>query len=94
MQFEWGGIKAESNKDKHQGVTFDEAVSCFFDPDQIAFYDPDHSDDEDREILVGHSEQGRLLTVCYTLRGDAIRIISARKATNQEVEDYARRIRF
>ena len=92
MQFEWDGIKAESNKDKHQGVTFDEAVSCFFDPDQIAFYDPDHSDDEDREILVGHSELGRLLTVSYTLRNNAILIISARKATHREAEDYARRI--
>ncbi|MDE0513764.1 MAG: BrnT family toxin [Gammaproteobacteria bacterium] len=92
MQFEWDGIKAESNKDKHQGVTFDEAVSCFFDPDQIAFYDPDHSDDEDREILVGHSDLGRLLAVSYTLRNDAIRIISARKATHREIEDYARTI--
>ena len=92
MQFEWDVIKAESNKDKHQGVTFDEAVSCFFDPDQIAFYDPDHSDDEDREILVGHSDLGRLLTVSYTLRNNAIRIISARKATHREAEDYARRI--
>lgn len=92
MQFEWDYVKAESNKDKHQGVTFDEAVSCFFDPDQIAFYDPDHSDDEDREILVGHSDLGRLLTVSYTLRNNAIRIISARKATHREAEDYARRI--
>ena len=92
MHFEWNDIKAESNKDKHQGVTFDEAVSCFFDPEQIAFYDPDHSDDEDREILVGHSDLGRLLTVSYTLRDNAIRIISARKATNREAEDYARRI--
>ena len=92
MQFEWDYVKAESNKDKHQGVTFDEAVSCFFDPDQIAFYDPDHSDDEDREILVGHSDLGRLLTVSYTLRNNAIRIISARKATHLEAEDYARRI--
>ena len=92
MHFEWSDIKAESNKDKHQGVTFDEAVSCFFDPEQIAFYDPDHSDDEDREILVGHSDLGRLLTVSYTLRDNAIRIISARKATNREAEDYARRI--
>ncbi len=92
MHFEWDDIKAGNNKDKHQGVTFDEAVSCFFDPDQVAFYDPDHSDDEDREILVGHSEQGRLLTVNYTLRNNAIRIISARKATHREAEDYARRI--
>ena len=92
MHFEWDYVKAESNKDKHQGVTFDEAVSCFFDPAQIAFYDPDYSDDEDREILVGHSDLGRLLTVSYTLRNNAIRIISARKATHREAEDYARRI--
>lgn len=92
MQFEWDGIKAESNKGKHQGVAFDEAVSCFFEPDQVAFYGPDHSDDEDREILVGHSGPGRLLTVSYTLRNNAIRIISARKATHREAEDYARRI--
>lgn len=93
MHFEWDINKAETNKDKHQGTTFDEAVSCFFDPGQVAFYDPDHSDDEDREILLGHSEQGRLLTVSYTLRDDVIRIISARKATNHEAEDYARRVR-
>ena len=92
MHFEWDEIKAGSNRDKHLGVTFDEAVSCFFEPDQIAFYDPYHSDDEDREILVGHSGQGRLLTASYTLRDNAIRIISARKATNYEAEDCARRI--
>ena len=92
MHFEWDKNKAEINKDKHQGVTFDEAVSCFFDLRQIAFYDPEHSDDEDREILLGRSEQGRLLTVSYTLRDDVIRIISARKATNHEAEDYARGI--
>ncbi len=84
MHFEWNENKAEVNKDKHQGVTFDEAVSCF--------YDPDHSNDEDREILIGHSEQGRLLTISYTLRDNVIRIISARKATNHEAEYYARRI--
>lgn len=93
MHFEWDENKAESNRDKHQGVTFDEAVSCFFDPDQITFYDPDHSDNEDREILVGHSEQGRLLMISYALRDNALRIISARKATKQETDDYAQRIR-
>ena len=92
MHFKWDELKAEINKDKHQGVTFEEAVTCFYDHDQIAFYDPDHSDYEDREILIGHSEQGRLLTVNYTLRDNTVRIISARKATNHEAEDYARRI--
>jgi uncharacterized DUF497 family protein len=57
---------------------------------QVAFYDPDHSDDEDREILIGHSKNGRLLLVVYTVRGETVRIISARRATRKEAEDYAR----
>ena len=59
MQFEWHALKAEANSHKH-GVTFDEARSCFFDLKQIAFDDPDHSEAEDRELLIGHSDQGRL----------------------------------
>ncbi len=61
MQFEWHALKAEANSHKH-GVTFDEARSCFFDLKQIAFDDPDHSEAEDRELLIGHSDQGRLLS--------------------------------
>lgn len=56
---------------------------------QIAFYDPAHSDDETRELLIGHDGDGRLLLISYTMRYDAIRIISARKATQQEATDYA-----
>lgn len=56
---------------------------------QVAFYDPDRSDNEDREILIGHSNHGRLPVVVYTVRGDAIRIISARRASRKEAEDYA-----
>ncbi len=91
MHFEWDDSKANANKAKH-GLAFEEAMSCFYDPEQIAFYDPDHSELEDREILIGCSNQGRLLMVSYTIRDDAIRIISARKATKQEAEDYAKRV--
>lgn len=56
---------------------------------QVAFYDPDHNDNEDHEILIGHSNHGRLLVVVYTVGGDAIRIISARRASRKEAENYA-----
>jgi hypothetical protein len=91
MHFEWDESKAENNQHKH-GVSFQEASSCFYDPHQVAFYDPDHSEEEDREILVGHSNQGRLLLVVYTLREDTIRLISARSATKREANDYAQGI--
>jgi hypothetical protein len=91
MQFEWDEVKAQKNVQKH-GIGFEEALSCFFDPHQVAFYDPDHSQSEDREILIGYSQQGRLLLTAYTIRGDVIRIISARKATKREAEDYAQGI--
>jgi uncharacterized DUF497 family protein len=91
MHFEWDDDKAEANQAKH-GVSFTEALSCFYDPEQLAFYDPDHSEDEDRELLIGHSEKGRLLCVSYTLRGQTIRLISARKATRREAKTYAQGI--
>ena len=88
MQFEWDERKATANAKKH-GVTLVEAASCFFDPHQIAFYDPDHSQNEERELLIGHSSQGRLVIASYTLQDDVIRIISARRATRQEAKQYA-----
>ncbi|MFV2056725.1 MAG: BrnT family toxin [Thiohalomonadales bacterium] len=91
MHFEWNEDKALNNQQKH-GVSFSEALTCFYDPQQVIFYDPDHSDDEDREILLGHSNQARLLLVVFTLREDTVRIISARKSTKREAEDYARGI--
>lgn len=63
-----------------------------YDINQIGFYDPDHSQDEDREILIGHSNQGKLLVVVYVLKQDIIRIISARKATSKESKLYAQGI--
>ncbi len=91
MQFEWDDNKAKRNERKHR-VSFNEAMTSFYDPIQVAFYDEDHSNYEDRELLLGHSNQGRLLLVSYTLRGNTIRIISARRATRQEEKDYARGI--
>lgn len=83
MEFEWDEAKAASNHRKH-GVTFGEAATAFADPLAAIFPDPDHSDDETREILVGHSERGRLLIVSYTERPPNIRIISARVANPRE----------
>ena len=91
IAFEWDIDKARANVGKH-GVTFEEARSCFYDPRQIVFYDPDHSNDEDRELLIAHSNQGRVLLVSYTIRTDVVRIISARKATNSEEVRYAQGI--
>jgi uncharacterized DUF497 family protein len=91
MQFTWSETKAARNKARHR-VAFEEAQTCFYDPFQVAFYDPDHSEREDREILIAHSNRGRLLLVSYTLRGSTVRIISARKTTRVEAEIYAQGI--
>jgi uncharacterized DUF497 family protein len=91
MKFVWNESKGEANATKHR-VTFEEAQTCFYDPHQIAFYDPDHSEDEDRELLIGHSNRGRLLLISYTIRSNSIRLISARKATRKEANSYAKGI--
>jgi uncharacterized protein len=91
MRFEWHEQKAQTNIKKH-GISFEEAVGCFYDPHQVAFEDPDHHEDELREILIGHSQKGRLLLVVYTVRGKTIRLISARLATKREAKDYAQGI--
>jgi uncharacterized DUF497 family protein len=83
MQFEWDRDKARRNLKKH-GVTFDEAVTVFYDPLSATFDDPDHSVGERRRITIGFSAQGRLVVVCHTERGSAVRIISARPATARE----------
>lgn len=90
MEFEWDGNKAASNLSKH-GVSFDEARTVFDDTFYIDFYDPDHSYDEQRYIIVGQSVQSRLLVVSYTERGNVIRLISARRATRKERETYEKR---
>ena len=88
MEFEWDEAKAATNLGKH-GVSFTEATTAFADPLAAIFPDPDHSDDEEREILVGYSEYNLLLIVSYTVRADAIRIISARKASRSERQSHA-----
>ncbi len=87
MVFEWDADKATKNLSKH-GVSFDEARTVFNDPLYIDFYDPDHSDEEERYLVIGESSNGRLLIVSYTERGDAVRLISAREATPAERKDY------
>jgi uncharacterized protein len=87
MRFDWDENKAASNLSKH-GVSFDEVKTVFDDPLYVDFYDPAHSDDEDRYLIVGESNQGRLLIVSYTERGNLIRLISAREVTRTEREVY------
>lgn len=87
MEFEWDENKAAANLSKHD-VAFDEAKTVFEDALYVDFYDPDHSYDEHRYIIVGQSELGRLLIVSYTERGDAIRLISARETTRKERQAY------
>jgi uncharacterized DUF497 family protein len=91
VRFEWDARKSASNARKH-GVTFQEAQSAFADPDGKVIEDPDHSDEEDRYVLLGLSYALRLLVVVHALRGesDVIRIISARKATPRETTFYRR----
>jgi len=83
MEFEWDPGKAMRNLRKH-GVSFDEAVTAFYDPLSATFDDPDHSIGEQRYITVGFSSRNRLLIVGHTERGKAVRIISARLATAHE----------
>ena len=87
MEFEWNESKATANLSKH-GVSFDEAKTVFDDPLYVDFYDPDHSHDEYRYIIFGESQQGRLLLVSYTERGNVIRLISAREVTRMERKVY------
>jgi uncharacterized DUF497 family protein len=88
MNFEWDENRAAINLKKH-GVSFDKAKSIFDDPLYIDFYDPDHSEGENRYIIMGLLLQNRLLLVAYTERGDAIRLISARETTRVERKLYA-----
>ena len=83
MHFEWDRAKAEANRRKHR-VTFDEAVSVFYDPLSATFLDPGSSPTEERLITLGHSSRQRLLVVVHTEQGETIRIISARLATAHE----------
>ena len=83
LLFEWDPKKARRNLVIH-GVSFDEASTVFQDPLSITIDDPLHSEDEERSVLLGHSYRNRLLVIVHTERGDRIRLISARVATNRE----------
>ena len=89
MKFEWDENKNLINQRKH-GINFDEASSVFFDERAILFDDPEHSDYEDRFLLLGMSETANVCIVCHCYRESdtVIRIISARKATRKEVDRY------
>jgi hypothetical protein len=88
IQFEWDRDKAAANLRKH-GVSFDEAGTVFNDALARIFDDGDHSADEAREIIIGHSILNRLLLVCFTeRRQDVIRVFSARCATRKERRKY------
>ncbi len=86
-RFEWDTEKADTNVRKH-GISFDEAQTVFKDDLSITVPDPDHSDEEERWIIIGQSSQKRLLVVVHMERGKKIRLISARQATPAERTKY------
>lgn len=90
LRFEWDETKNDTNKQKH-GVSFEEAQSVFYDSEALLIHDPEHSQDEDRFIILGFSDRARLLIVCHCYRESesVIRIISARKATKNESKQYS-----
>ena len=89
LDFEWDKRKEKANVKKH-GVSFEEARTAFYDEKAIEFFDPDHSDDEDRFILLGLSFKPQVLVICHCFRESetVIRIISARKADKDEEHEY------
>ena len=87
MEFEWDKNKAATNVSKH-GVSFDEAKTVFEDAFYLVYDDPDHSNYEDRSIIIGESANRRLLIVSYTERGNVTRLISGREATPKEKQVY------
>jgi len=89
ISFEWDAAKASLNKKKH-GISFDEAKTVFFDENAKIIHDPEHSDDEERFVILGLSVVTRVLVVihCYRKQDRVIRIMSARKATKNESAQY------
>ena len=89
LAFDWNKEKSALNQRKH-GISFEEAQTVFLDENALIIHDPDHSDDEDRFILLGLSIKLRVLVVCHCYRqsNDVIRIISARKASGKEQKQY------
>ncbi len=92
LRFAWDPRKAASNRAKH-GVTFEEARTAFYDPAALVIADPEHSQEEDRFVLLGLSERLRLVVVvhCHRESSNVIRLISARRATRTEQRQYVER---
>ena len=94
-QFEWDPTKARQNSRRHS-VTFERAATVFLDPNALSVFDEQHSQDEERWVTLGLDRTGALLVVFHTYREETetsamIRIISARKATNNEAKQYERK---
>lgn len=87
MRFHWDQKKASNNQAKH-GISFEEAATVFGDPLSNTYPDPDHSLDEQRFIIIGLSEQGRIIVVAHTDESETVRLISAREATSRERKSY------
>ena len=87
MTYEWDPRKARANLRLH-GVSFEEAIAVFLDPLAITYEDPDHSDEEEREITIGLAGKNLIVFVSHCERGERIRIISARRATRKERGQY------
>ena len=89
MRFEWDDAKAAANLSKH-GVSFEEAAEVFYDPNASDDYDREHSDEEPRFFIIGLSSRRRLYVIYAERQGDAVRIISARRASKLEHKIYER----
>lgn len=89
LRFEWDPEKNEINKRKHR-ISFEEAKTVFYDDDAKVIDDPDHSQEEERFLILGLSQSAKLLVVCHCYRESetVIRLISARKATKTETKQY------
>ena len=89
IDFEWNKRKGNTNLKKH-GVSFEEAKTVFYDEHAIQYFDPDHSGNEDRFLLLGMSFKLRAIVLCHCYRKEEtiIRIISARKANKEEKKEY------
>jgi uncharacterized DUF497 family protein len=87
LKFDWDEKKAAANLQKH-GVSFEEAASSFGDPLSLTIPDPEHSEDEERCVLLGMTQGHRLVVVAHAEQADTVRLISARLATPAERRDY------
>lgn len=87
LEFEWHEKKADANRRKH-GISFEEATGAFDDPSSLTIPDPAHSREEDRFVLIGRTATGEIVVVVHALRGENVRLVSARRATARERSNY------